>query len=78
MKPLASIANTRFHRFTTEKNACHHHNSRSFNWMFLKLADKEDMDKISTNWSDRLINFSYVPLIAEKAADFIIGVTRSF
>ena len=26
---------------------CHQHNSFSFDWIFLKLADKMDMDEIS-------------------------------
>ena len=41
------------------ENVCHHHNSFSFNQMFLKLADKVDMDEISIkfeNWSDRIVN----------------------
>ena len=39
--------------------ACHHHNSFSFDCIFLKLAEKADMDEISKkfeNWLDRNIN----------------------
>ena len=49
--------------------------------MFLKLADKVDVDIISgnfENWPDRIINLSYVPLIAEKPLfDFVISISHS-
>ena len=38
--------------------ACHHHNSFSFDQMFLKLADKMGMDEILNrleNWPDQII-----------------------
>ena len=31
------------------ENACHQHKSFNFDWIFLKLADKVDMDKLSDN-----------------------------
>ena len=43
----------------------------SFDQIFLKLADKLDMDKILDeveNWPDQIINLSPVPWIAEKAS----------
>ena len=41
---------------------CHQCNSFSFDWLFLKLADKVDMDEILNkfdNWPDQIINFRY-------------------
>ena len=53
------------------ENACHHHNSFSFNCMFLKLTGNVHIDEISDkfeNWPGQFINLkSYVSLITEKA-----------
>ena len=38
---------------------CHQHDSFSFDWIFLKLADKRGMDEISDEfkaWPDWIIN----------------------
>ena len=46
------------------KNACHHYNCDNFDYIFLKLADKLDMDKISDEfkyWLDRNINLRVTP-----------------
>ena len=60
MKTLFSMATNRFHKLL--ENICHHNNSFSFDWMFLKLVDKVDMDYISDkfkNWLDRIINLRF-------------------
>ena len=57
MKTVVPMASPKFHRLTVE-NVFHYYNSFSFDWMFLKLADKVDMDKISVkfgNCSDWII-----------------------
>ena len=69
MKTLLAMASTRSYRLAMGK--CHNHNSFSFDWMFLKLAGKVDMDEILDefeNWPDQIINLSYIPWIAEKAS----------
>ena len=54
------------------KNACHHHNSFSFDQMFLKLADKVDMDEILNkfeNWPEWIIIILELhTLIAKKGS----------
>ena len=51
MKTLVAVETIMSHRLTMG-NVCHHHNCFSFAQMFLKLADKVDMDKIYDNRSD--------------------------
>ena len=58
MKTFVAMATTGIHRLTMG-NACHHNNSHSFDRLFLKLADKMNMDTISNkfeNWPDRIID----------------------
>ena len=56
------------------ENACHHHNSFSFDWMFLKLAGKVDRRKISysvKNWPDWIINLRVMsPWLLKKPSLF--------
>ena len=63
------------------ENSCLHHNSFGFNRIFLKLADKVDMDKILNEfekWAVRIIKQSYVPLFAKVALfDIVINITQS-
>ena len=64
------------------ENACHYHNCFSFGWMFLKLADKVNMDKISDkfeNWPDRIMNLTVTSpwLLKKPKFNFVIRVTHS-
>ena len=63
------------------ENACHH-NSFSFYRIFLKIADKIDMDEISKefeNWTYRIINLRVTSpwLLKKPLFDFVISTTRS-
>ena len=64
------------------ENVCLHHNSFSFDRMFLKLADKMDMDEISDKIENRLdliINLRVTTpwLLKTLLFDFVISVTHS-
>ena len=61
---------------------CHQHNPFSFDRLFLKLADKVDIGKISDefeNWPVRIINFriTFPWLLKKPLFDYIISITRS-
>ena len=61
---------------------CHQRNSFSFDQIFLKLSDKEDMDEISDkieNWPDRLINpiVTSPGLLKKPLIDYVISITCS-